>query len=698
MFTEYSLWWGLLIVAICFGLTYFFYFYKKDKTYTSLQRYVLSALRFVSLFLILFLFLSPVKKIKHFDVEKPIILYAQDNSSSIVNTKDSSFYKKEYLKKLQNVFSMIEKEDYNLIPVTFGSKTNIIDSRLSDNKVNYKDFATNFDNLYSFIAENYSSQNIATIAIASDGINTVGGDLLSYNNEFNCPIYTIAMGDNSIRKDIKIADVRYNKVVLLNNEYPLEITVSAYKAKNENASLFMEKAGKRTLIKNFKIEDDDFAITIPYKSLAQQVGREKVSFIVSKIDKEYNVINNKKDIYIEVINSKKKILILASAPHPDISAFKSVIEANQNYECTFSMFDNLRKVGKVEDYDMVILHNLPQNTISANEISQILNKNIPTLFVLGQGTNIALFNSLKTSLNILPLSSGLNQTTPSYNKSFSLFTLSPNAEDMIKNFPPLLSPIAKYSLTASSNVLMYQNIGSVSTNYPLIAFSENGTTKTGFITGENIWRWRLTNYLINQTHNEADEIINKTIQLVGEKSTRAHFHVESKDFYSQNEDIILQAQLYNENFELVNTPEAEIIITNKGKSVKHSFGKTNNAYFLNLGKMNAGEYSFSATTTLGNKTYTDKGNFVIHNIEIEESDLVAKHNDLYTLASKTNGKMFYPKDVEKLIDVIKNNQNIKPIIHESTESKRFISLWWYWLLIALTLSGEWFLRKYWGKI
>lgn len=84
------------------------------------------------------------------------------------------------------------------------------------------------------------------------------------------------------------------------------------------------------------------------------------------MDNEENTINNRKDIYVEVLDSKKKILILASAPHPDIAAFKSVIEQNKNYESEFATMDDMSKVKDISAYDMIILHNLPNNTNSTN--------------------------------------------------------------------------------------------------------------------------------------------------------------------------------------------------------------------------------------------------------------------------------------------------------------------------------------------
>ena len=114
--------------------------------------------------------------------------------------------------------------------------------------------------------------------------------------------------------------------------------------------------------------------------------------------------------------------------------------------------------------------------------------------------------------------------------------------------------------------------------------------------------------------------------------------------------------------------------------------------------MDEGEYTFTAKTVYNNKEYTQSGSFAVTSADMERSDLTAKYSDLYTLSAKTNATTVRPKDIKDLAEMIKNNDNIKPVIHVSEENKKFTSLWWYWMLIILSLGGEWFLRKYWGKI
>lgn len=696
MFVEYSLWWlpVIVIVALAVACWQYGYFFDKNKSYSysKIQRRVLFAIRTLTLFLILFLLLSPVKRIKHKQIEKPTIVFAQDVSYSLDKTD------KSYFKDLEKLCKTL-KNKYNIVQLAFGNKTR--PSSFDNKEMVCNDYATDFSNLYQYISENYNEQSLASIVLASDGISTQGHSLLNNEEYFSCPTYTIALGDTNQRKDIQISNIRYNKICYLDNEFPLEISIQANKCKGEKAALSMTYNNKTIVVKNFTITEEDFFLTVPYKELAKKVGINRLSFSVSRFKDESNKINNNKDIFIEVLDTKKKILVLGASPHPDISAIKNIAEENKNYECQIFTFTDITKANLNENYDIAVLHNLPNSPNSINIIKQLQKTHTPLLFIVGQQTNITYFNSLQRDIKINLISRNPIQSIAIYNNDFSSFNLNKASSDILAKLPPLLTPSAKYVTSPNLSVLAYQRIGSVSTTYPLIAFSSDN----GYILGENIWRWRLHNYLINNSHNEINELLSKSLQIISNKEDKKHLRLETKEIYHAMEDVIVQAQLYNDNYELVNTPDVEFTITQNvsfdnqtQKKQTYTFGKTSNAYQTNLSKLPSGEYSIVAKTHFNNKTLTDKASFIVNQINVEYNDLVAKHNDLFTLAKKTGGKMIYPQELQKLKDYLNNNQEIKPIIYENTENKRFIALWWYWLLIVVGLSSEWFLRKYWGKI
>ncbi|GAL67101.1 hypothetical protein JCM19301_2266 [Jejuia pallidilutea] len=83
---------------------------------------------------------------------------------------------------------------------------------------------------------------------------------------------------------------------------------------------------------------------------------------------------------------------------------------------------------------------------------------------------------------------------------------------------------------------------------------------------------------------------------------------------------------------------------------------------------------------------------------IEEQFLNADVAKLKQLAANTSGKSYFVNNVDELISELVNNEHYKPIQKSNKNTVPLID--WKYLLVflILTLSAEWFLRKYNGLI
>ena len=92
-----------------------------------------------------------------------------------------------------------------------------------------------------------------------------------------------------------------------------------------------EENGTLTTIENRRIQIDqnEFFTTQEVVIEANQSGVIRYVASLSPLDGEVSSRNNRKDIFIEVLDARQKILLLANAPHPDVSAFKQIIEGNK---------------------------------------------------------------------------------------------------------------------------------------------------------------------------------------------------------------------------------------------------------------------------------------------------------------------------------------------------------------------------------
>ncbi len=99
--SEYSLWYILPCIAL--GTLYALVLYFRENqlidTTTNVKR-LLFGLRFTLVSLISFLLINPLVKNITREVEKPVIIFAQDNTESILQNKDSSYYKSIYKENL----------------------------------------------------------------------------------------------------------------------------------------------------------------------------------------------------------------------------------------------------------------------------------------------------------------------------------------------------------------------------------------------------------------------------------------------------------------------------------------------------------------------------------------------------------------------------------------------------------------------
>src|SRR5690606_34385654 len=80
-----------------------------------------------------------------------------------------------------------------------------------------------------------------------------------------------------------------------------------------------------------------------------------------------------------------------------------------------------------------------------------------------------------------------------FNEDFSLIQFSENFKQRLKDWPPVASPFAR-EVKPIGQSLLFQKIGNIVTDKPLMTFTNRGTQKIVYFYGDGIWRWRLLEY------------------------------------------------------------------------------------------------------------------------------------------------------------------------------------------------------------
>lgn len=685
--TELPTWWVLICLAA--GFLYALVLYRKDHSFDSIHPWLkrlLFGLRAVLVFFLALLLLTPLLKTLTREKEKPVIIIAQDNSQSIVINKDSSFYRNEYKKQLTD-FANGLKEKFDVKEVNWGDKVSDgIDFSFSEKQ-------TDFSALFSQINDRYEDRNVGAVIIAGDGLYNRGSSPVYDESMLKVPYFTIALGDTTVQKDLLISKVNFNKTVYLGNSFPIEVTVDARRLSGASSVLTIKQDSSVLFSKQISISGNKFNQLIPVVLDAKKTGIIHYKIELSAVAGEMSTMNNIRDIYVEVIESKQKVLVVGNSPHPDLGAIKLSLESSQNYTVKVVMAEAFE--GNLSEYNLVILHNLPS---TGHPIKELLGKisasSIPTWYILGTQVSIPMFNALGSGINITNNIDKSNPVEAKVNRDFSLFTISSQMEQNISSFPALLTPFGKYRSTANNAVLLYQQIGDITTDQPLQIFNQSTGQRIGVLGGEGIWKWRLSDYSANGNFDAFNEWLLKSVQNLSVKENKTHFRLISKNNINENEQVVFDAEVYNDNYELINTPDVNMVITNSaGKSFPYIFSKTEKGYNLNSGFMSAGDYKYKSTVKVSDKVYTSSGQFTVSLLQAEQGESVADHVLLNTLAQKNGGAMFYPNQLNELKDQLLKRDDMKTVSYSHYKLRDLVDVKAIFFILLALLSIEWFLRK-----
>ena len=662
---------------------------SETRELTRWQRRVLMALRFLSFGMIAFLLLSPFLRSLKKIVQQPLIITAWDNSGSIVAPGDSLRLGNDVTRLRNNILNQL-KGEYSLVNYAFGQEMT------RDKGLDFSEKKSDYSQLFATLASNHLNENIGALILAGDGIYNQGKNPVNMLEEIPFPVYAIGLGDTTEISDARIQGIRVNRTSFSGNLFPVEVDTRFLKLKGRSLRLTIQEGDEvlaRTVITP---PNEDYFSTHEFILEAGPPGLKQCQVLLEVADRERNTRNNQSTFVVNVLEDKQKILILSDGPHPDIGAVRYTLEQQKTYDVT--VFTEEPYPSNVNDYNLIILNQLPT---AGKSMAPILGKQathrVPLLFLVGSKTYLSQLNALTEGANIRPLAGSPEEAQAVFNPSFATFTLSEAFREALPKFPPLMVPFANYHLDPEFSVLLYQRIKQVETSKPLLATGIYNNRKTGFLFGEGLWRWRLNNYLQNQTHDQFQELVNQLIQYLALRQNEDNFLIDYEPFYAEIDPVVFQAELYNDAFEKINSEEITIVIKNEqGNEFDFTFDVRGEGYYLNAGILPVGNYAFQAGVTLGNETYVETGNFAVTAINLEDVVTQANHQMLFQLALQSGGGFFQPGEADKIRDELKNNKMLKPVSYIQEMSNELLNLRELFFVILLLLSVEWFLRKFWG--
>ncbi len=667
-----------LALLVALGFAFFQYLYQKEKKIR--KDYIFFSLRALSVFLILLILINPQIITNHLEIVKPDLILLTDNSKSVSYLEDD--------KKLREISeSVVEnekiREKFNINRYYFGDQLEEKDS------LSFSAAQTDIHAALSETGKIFSNKNNAVILI-TDGNQNLGRDFRYFKKRSNVEYFPIIVGDTTRFSDLSIDRINVNRYAFLNNRFPVEIFLSSTGWENTEADLNIYSGERKVFSQKVKFSEDLGSAVIRTNLPASSLGVSTYKVELLSPLQEKNMVNNHQKFAIEVVDERTSVLILSDIPHPDLGAIEKAVESNQQRTADIKYLND--KNLQLSEFQLIIIYQVNRKFNAV--ISEIIDNKYSYLLITGTKTDWNYLNQLELGYS----KNTTNQTQeifPVYNPVFSSFQF----EDLgFDDFPPLVDKFGTLEFERNKfNIMLYQELEGVKTGDPMLFISQN-SPKFGVLLGENIWRWRAKSFLDYISFDVFDEFFGKIIQNLASKSSRQRLALEAENFYYGNQNIIISAQYFDENYQFDAGANLKITVTNleTEESFTSDFILKNNYYQFDGGALNPGSYSYEVIVP--GKNLSKSGEFEVIEYDAERQVASANLSGMQSFAQNTGSELFFPDQPDELINTLLKEDKFKPI--QKSRQKAVPLIDWFYLLFILifVLAAEWFYRKYLGLI
>jgi hypothetical protein len=219
--TVHSLWLAPLCVLL--GVLYAWFAYRRSQEQHGWKRNMvlsLGAIRALAVAIIAFFLLEPMVRIWLREVRKPVVVIAHDGSASLAAAGDTAALKTTYKSALEQLADDLGQK-YEVRTFTYGQE--VSDGLQFDQHAGQ----TDMDQVLREVYDRLGGPDLGAVIIDGDGIYNRGRDPRFAAERLGVPVYTVALGDTTVRPDLVLKDAEHNRIAFLGNDVPIVARLEA---------------------------------------------------------------------------------------------------------------------------------------------------------------------------------------------------------------------------------------------------------------------------------------------------------------------------------------------------------------------------------------------------------------------------------------------------------------------------------------
>jgi uncharacterized membrane protein len=722
-------WWALLLVAAALVAIAWLAYAKSPVA--APRRYVLVALRLVTLAVIALCLLRPVRATDDglHDAVVPILI---DGSRSM-NVEDAGGQR-----RIDRARDLVSK---SLLPVltpnfrvellSFGDAL----SAAAPNDLKATGGRSDVGEALSALEERYRGRPVAGIVLVSDGGDTGGGAI----PEALPPVYAIGVGSPSAGRDREVTSVTVAEAVFDDSRIDLAVSAVGHGDGTEPLAVQLLENGRPIEVRRVAAVSEGVPVrTIFHVTPAR--GQPVVYTVeVPVAPGELVAENNARSVLVQPPSRVRHVLFLEGAPGFEHSFLKrawaadpgldvdSIVRKGKNEQGADTFYIQASRSrteslttgypARVEDlfaYDAVVLANVEGNQLTRAQIEMtraFVSRRGGGLLVLGARSFVtpglagtAIEEVLPLDLSdrgdtVLPASSrGMNRVTLTADgESHPVMQLGTSREEVRKRWdatPALASTVPLGAPKRAARVLAVTG-GAGGAARALVAVQRYGEGRSMVFTGEASWRWRM---LLPSSDRSFDTFWRQAVRWLAVASSDP-IAITAPAGGSPGETLPVRVAVRDAAFVPQTDATVELRVTAPDgrtetvAAVAEQSAGSGPAYVAHVTPASTGVFRLTAearrgATLLGSAA----ASMLVGGADLEMTDPRLNTPLLQRIALASGGRLVAASDVASILEGLRAGV---PAARLAVTRDLWHNAWWFAAIVGL-LAGEWVLRRRWG--
>jgi hypothetical protein len=696
----------ILCLAGAAALTYWTY-RSTTPSLPPLRRLLLGGLRFLALFLILFLLFQPILRHLQRLERPPVLAVLVDDSQSLTLTADSLATADAY----SQVRRMLNGVDGSVQVYRFSSRV----QKLSDGSGAWLDSLqlngqhTDISQALDFVREDLKDANLKGVLLISDGQYNSGRNPLYVADQYPVPIYSAVVGDTTSRRDLQVRSVIRNEIAHLGVEQPIQVMLRAQDLSAQPVTVSLLQNGSVLSSSVVILPEGTSEIPVNFSYTPAAAGLQRFTVSTTRLTGEATHVNNDETFTVQVLNRKKQVLLIGAAPDPDMAAVRQVLEDNADTEITLLVQKEAgafyqSEPADLSEFDAIILSGYPGRAASPDflrRISETVDNGTALLFLLSRQTDLALLNQHLAS--VLPVR--VETVRTSYFEAamvpagiqHPILGIEGASPDTWRRMPPLIYNDSRWQVNPGGEVLATTEVRNVSLGDPLLAVLRRGGTRSAALLGAGTWRWKNIPQDLASFQDYWPQLLTNTLQWITAQEDNRPVRVQPiTDVFAGDEPVRFTGQVYDESLNPVNGAAVEVQIrAPDGTAYPYLMEPLGNGRFaLDPGSLPDGTYEYTADAHQNDAPLgSDSGSFVVGSLTVEFRETRANAPLMQQIALRSGGAFFMPDELSMLPAALQSSGSFLADVREEERQTELRNLYLFLAAIILLLTAEWFLRK-----